>query len=358
MKHTIDCKNIDVAIKSQKSTDLLKKILRSMNIWEDDVKEIASIFNKIKNLQPINIEEEIKIEEIISNWDFTSKLRELLTNYEIDEDKLDEFSQENILITIHSYIFKSSIIDLLDKKKELEITQIKNRRFTKVVSDWWKTNYLEVIQELNWFIFCKNIKGDKKKIVDIKSWKIIFETKDDFEIENRFDINDLLFLKNTSSWEDYIITNKYAIWFDKKSIPYLWEYFLSIIDLVNRKIHKIDLKNLNHSLIDLRQYNILEWKNWNLLLLQESIPLKNWKNITYSQWILSFYNIDLSKEIINNIHLKYHKIHIPKKIFICLSYDEEKLYKYDFETEELEEFDLKKKSKFGDELWEEIQKTL
>lgn len=355
MNLEINCNSAQNAIKVHKSTEVLKKILKNISTPEEEAKEIIRIFNKIKCNEWISIEEEIKITNCVSNWKFVLELRNILNNATIDKKREKEFSLENILITVLKYITTSSVIDVLEKRENWDEIDLSEKKYIKIISNWWKSIYLEIIDKKWEFLYCQDIKSNKKKIINSTSNNIVFESRWEFKIKDIQYLDWWIIIENINkSWEDYLIVENYSISFSKQSSIHIWKYDLFIIDPISSKIFKIDLRNHRLNQIDLSQYNIIDVKKWNILLLQPPISYKSWKNEIITDWLLSLYSTDLNDDIIKNIHLKYYKM--TKKQFVCLSYDEEIFYKYDFESKKLESFFIETTWLSWDDLWQDLLK--
>lgn len=331
-KLNVTCNSTSNILKAQKSTKVFSLILRELNI--ENAQELIWIFNKVKTLIPISVEEEQKVTEVIKTRRFKQVYETIKLNFIVSNKNKDNIEFENLLESFFKFIIKSRVIEIL-WKKENDIIEKDDKVYIKIkVND--KYLFLEVIEQNQDYLIWIDLRSWKYKLIDREINKDIFKTREKITFNKIQDIWIWMFLQ----WEenDYFCCNNFSIYFSKNSMIYKSIYATFIIDPKSSVVYQINKEN--NTLITTNIYwNILEIREWFLLYFINPIRFK-WDNneIHTTNWNLNLYSIEKNKDLIHNISLKYYKFIWNN--FIALSYDMKTVFILDLKSKRLKEINI------------------
>lgn len=345
----IICNSAFSAIKSKKSSDVFVSILKDM--WLKDYTQLLLIYNKVKTLIPISLDESNLIIDVIRSESFKESYIKIKSDFYIENKNKLSFNYSNLILTFFTFITSSRVIEILENSDE-EIIFEGDKKYIKIDNNN-KSHYLEIIEKSKEYSIWTDLRSWKYKVVDNVDYKILLETKEEISFDHTKSCEIGLFLE----WEldyNYFCCYNLSLPFPKDSKVYKSRYStfiinqkLSIIYQVDNKTSRVSIKNIH--------WNILNIKNGYLLYFISPI----WYKWDFTPWIMNFFSIEKNIDLVQNIHTKYYEFIWNK--FISMSYDLKYIYIFNLDIKNLNEVyidDLSSINKLltGDKLWLEVKK--
>ena len=321
------CSSAFTAIKSVDSTKVLKETL--LNLAVENKQYYISIFNKVKNLQPINSQEADDLLEIVQSDDFREAYREIKNEFfHIKKKHKDNFKYSRLLVGLTQMIYESHIISqLTDNKWELSVH---GRKYESLELVQWKLHFYEYIDEYDNFFIYYDMRRMKFIVVNKQDNSILYESVNELFFSQEYKWEKLpdgfVFLweqsEKSQQSEGVLLFDTTTIPLSKKINTYDGKFAHFVVDSLNNIIYKIEKRSWENSEIDYWSGNI-EWVyDWYVLIFDAAIQYHWDDNMVHvTEWELRLFSLEKNKDVLHNISLKDYYYDSDSRQFICKSSD-------------------------------------
>lgn len=251
----ITCNSPRSIIVSKASTYVIKHILDHSFQWDT---KILRTYKKIKNLEPIELEEKDIFIKLIESNEFKNAFDDLKQDYfEYSDKKSDILSYNALLQELNTMMVKCRIIDVLENWDGVLVTD--DIEYFEVLNHVGKKKYYQKIEDQGDYIYARDIRSDKYVLLQ---WDdVLIESVAAFTVSHE---GNGLCMHNGDS--NYMILSDDIIPFTQWSHIIETQYAHCICDIDAKRLIKIDKTTEKISYIDFSWQELLEII-WNYILV-------------------------------------------------------------------------------------------